>query len=161
MYQQSILEDLERSPQKLPKEGMIVDGQLYPLHSLELHTLEKGGSYYPTPTASEGGSNSSGKGKRKPTLSTMARKNLWPTPKAHDHKGAARASEYRRHSPDLPAVAGGKLNPVWVEWLMNYPAGWTELSASVMQWFLSRAKAAFQRLMGIGHHDVSPKLERG
>ena len=24
---------------------------------------------------------------------------------------------------------GGQMNPTWVEWLMGYPIGWTELNA--------------------------------
>lgn len=27
----------------------------------------------------------------------------------------------------------GLLNPAWVEWLMGYPTGWTELNASETQ----------------------------
>jgi hypothetical protein len=32
-------------------------------------------------------------------------------------------------SPDLNDVVapGGQLNPPWVEWLMGWPIGWTEL----------------------------------
>lgn len=29
----------------------------------------------------------------------------------------------------LPDVVGGQLNPRWVEWLMNWPRGWTNLEA--------------------------------
>lgn len=29
---------------------------------------------------------------------------------------------------DLKTVAGGQLNPTWVEWLMGYPIGWTDLN---------------------------------
>ena len=28
-----------------------------------------------------------------------------------------------------------RLNPLWVEWLMGFPKGWTDLNASVMPWF--------------------------
>lgn len=31
---------------------------------------------------------------------------------------------------DLQTVAGGTLNPRWVEWLMGFPIGWTALNAS-------------------------------
>lgn len=27
-------------------------------------------------------------------------------------------------------VVSGQLNPTWVEWLMGYPEGWTDLEAS-------------------------------
>jgi hypothetical protein len=30
----------------------------------------------------------------------------------------------------MGAGNGGQLNPTWVEWLMGYPLGWTDSSAS-------------------------------
>jgi len=30
----------------------------------------------------------------------------------------------------MRAGNGGKLNPRWVEWLMGFPLGWTDLEAS-------------------------------
>ena len=51
----------------------------------------------------------------------------WPTPTAHNAKEAAHPSEYKRNQPTLAAQAGGKLNPTWVEWLMGWPLGWTDL----------------------------------
>jgi hypothetical protein len=30
------------------------------------------------------------------------------------------------------ATIGGKLNPTWVEWLMGWPLGWTDLKPLVM-----------------------------
>ena len=32
-------------------------------------------------------------------------------------------------SDSLPTIVGGSLNPQWVEWLMNYPLGWTDLTS--------------------------------
>lgn len=43
----------------------------------------------------------------------------------------------RRESPELADVSG-QLNPEWVEWLMGFPAGWSELEPSAMQLFRSR-----------------------
>jgi hypothetical protein len=37
-------------------------------------------------------------------------------------------------------VRGGSLNPTWVEWLMGYPTGWTNLNALAMQWFQNKRK---------------------
>jgi len=31
-----------------------------------------------------------------------------------------------------------RLNPLWVEWLMGFPKGWTDLNASVTPWFPSK-----------------------
>ena len=36
-------------------------------------------------------------------------------------------SELNRNSETLAVQAGGKLNPMWVEWLMGWPLGWTDL----------------------------------
>jgi len=58
---------------------------------------------------------------------------LWPTPKARDHKDGRTEGTQGRHSPDLGKVVGqskkaGALNPMWVEWLMGFPLGWTDLN---------------------------------
>ena len=37
------------------------------------------------------------------------------------------SAEERR---SMAAGNGGQLNPTWVEWLMGFPLGWTDLSAS-------------------------------
>tara|TARA_R100001510_G_scaffold23787_1_gene20925 strand:- start:1 stop:891 length:891 start_codon:yes stop_codon:yes gene_type:complete len=53
----------------------------------------------------------------------------WPTPCARDYrsgKGFTAATQAKRQgSPQLPEVAGGCLNPRWVELLMGFPQGWT------------------------------------
>lgn len=63
---------------------------------------------------------------------------MFPTPTATDGKGApslekvkARALESKRgvRLPEHLARQGdiGQLNPTWVEWLMGWPLGWTDL----------------------------------
>ena len=54
---------------------------------------------------------------------------LWPTPRAFEG-GAYRDERGKKKASGLKAVIechGGKLNPTWVEWLMGYPEGWTDL----------------------------------
>ena len=63
----------------------------------------------------------------------------WPTPTTNDAKNNGGASQLRQrekaYGKNLNAVVaersqtGGALNPVWVEWLMAYPKGWTDLNA--------------------------------
>ena len=53
---------------------------------------------------------------------------LFPTPKANAGTGASK-SPNRKGAPDLQTVCGGTLNPTWVEWLMGFPIGWTDLDA--------------------------------
>jgi hypothetical protein len=50
-----------------------------------------------------------------------------PTPTAQDASNNGGPSQLRRNSLPLNAMAGGPLNPTWVEWLMGWPIGWTGL----------------------------------
>ena len=92
---------------------------------------------WPTPTQNgnynrKGLSPSSGDG-----LATKVK--MWPTPATRDYKGA-RLPETMSASGRNPATNSlpdatefqtdeiGRLNPDWVEHLMGYPAGWTDLS---------------------------------
>lgn len=52
---------------------------------------------------------------------------LLPTPTCQDAKNNGSQSQQKRNSKPLNAVAGGALNPDWVEWLMGWPIGWTAL----------------------------------
>ena len=76
---------------------------------------------------------------------------MWPTPTATEHKGARKkeAMEKTGRNPltnslrdSVEAQSGyqspegklaGSLSPDWVEWLMGYPIGWTNLSDSTEQ----------------------------
>lgn len=94
---------------------------------------------WPTPTASVGGPEPEGKTGRK--LVTAVAMEMFPTPQARDH--------FPAHSPEYIAAkkaeghgmsnlndsVGGALNPTWVEWLMGWPLGWTDLSASATDKF--------------------------
>ena len=55
------------------------------------------------------------------------RMKTWPTPTSHNAKKTNAPSEALRNTPTLAAQAGGSLNPTWVEWLMGWPLGWTDL----------------------------------
>lgn len=141
--QQFLFEDLEKLPEVLPLEGMTCDGLLYQLTRSELRTFEKDGGALPTPQSRMGGWNkSTGKNaKKRPTLETMARRNLWPTPQCHNYTQPGKGSRANGgRKSDLAAEVGGKLNPTWVEWLMGYPCGWTELKPWAIQWFRNRRK---------------------
>ena len=175
-----------------PKAGMTVDGVGYLQPKQELRIAEIDGGVLPTPAATEYGNNqspSNGAAVR-PSLSSMARNNLWPTPtktdgirgietnEARKQRGAhtgttlndavamwptpcaadgkdeasgdlyARVNQVGRQkgkptlpfwTPDANCWKGGNrgnqinqqipgsLNPMWVEWLMGWPIGWTDL----------------------------------
>jgi len=61
----------------------------------------------------------------------------WATPTARDGKGASNYQRQSRNEADLTnqaraqdGVESGSLNPTWVEWLMGFPLGWTDLEDS-------------------------------
>ena len=90
---------------------------------------------WPTPTASDsdGGAGHSQNCQGGINLRTAVRL------MAHDGKDCGSSpSQAGRNSPTLPVAAGGKLNPTWVEWLMGWPLGWTDLqpleTAKFQQW---------------------------
>jgi DNA (cytosine-5)-methyltransferase 1 len=53
-------------------------------------------------------------------------KGLWTTPCAADAQGSHGGNNHRSLRTDV----AGQLNPTWVEWLMGFPPGWTDLNAS-------------------------------
>ena len=56
---------------------------------------------------------------------------MYPTPAARDYKGmSGKGRQERKGNPKdtLPNAVGGSLNPQWVEWLMGYPVGYTDLN---------------------------------
>ncbi len=59
---------------------------------------------------------------------------FWPTPMADDAYQWSSESAQRRiqagHQRDLTTAVPGQLNPMWVEWLMGFPEGWTDLEDS-------------------------------
>jgi len=97
----------------------------------------------PTPTASHYGTRNNGRGgdgtefktKGSPSLSTMAKRGMLPTPTARDWEdGTAKSCQNVpvnallgravHHLPNATPSPGGKLNPRWVQWLMGFPAAW-------------------------------------
>ena len=91
-------------------------------------------SLLPTPTVNrnynrKGVSKTSGDG-----LATVVRRlALLPTPTANDAKNNGSPSQRVRNSAALNVVAGGALNPEWVELLMGFPRGWTDIGTGESQ----------------------------
>lgn len=81
---------------------------------------------WPTPTLN-GNYNRKGLSKKSGDGLATAVKVMWPTPKSRDCRTPGGEKEKQRNTPYLPTQVGGSLNPAWVEWLMGYPAGWTDL----------------------------------
>lgn len=68
---------------------------------------------------------------------------LWPTPTVRDSNTIAkvtRGANASRGGTPLPIAVGGTLNPQWVEWLMGYKIGYTDLEDWAIRWFRSKPK---------------------
>jgi hypothetical protein len=98
---------------------------------------------WPTPTV-HGNHNQPGASKNAGWGLSSAVK-LWPTPQATDSNKwsnqtlidrKAKGQQIRLNTAVSPqGGAGGQLNPAWVEWLMGWPIGWTELKPLAMDKF--------------------------
>lgn len=119
-----------------PDWGSMQNGVCYRQQHLVLRISGKECSLLPTPTATEYGSNQGGAAgregqKNRPSLGTLARTGLLPTPAARDHRSPNKKSYQERSQSkkgeQLPNAVGGLLNPEFVETMMGFPLGWTEL----------------------------------
>ena len=143
----SLLEDLNESLQTLPQWGMTVGGELYLLPTLVQTTKEEESGLWRTPDTGAGGTSgllkegkthrSNGQPIQVRLVDQVNNPRLWPTPQASDHRDRGNMSNpaiQRRAEKgkqlNLSMVAhptSGQLNPTWVEWLMGWPLGWTDL----------------------------------
>ena len=102
---------------------------------------------FPTPSAVSYGYNQGGAkptGPVRPSLETMARRGMWPTPTSVTATGGAAICKWggsgsRKMAQKMcrPGELNGALNPTWVEWLMGWPLGWTDLQPLAMDKFRS------------------------
>lgn len=148
--QRLLFEDSTSSCVILPRWGMMCDGVVSGLMTSVHRTSGKDSGYWPTPRAREPGRTSQGYGRglmeliegkaqiaqttSRVTHSTL---HLWETPTSRDWK-SGKASQYTmgRNSRPLSEQVGGALNPMWVEWLMGWPIGWTDYEPLAMDKFL-------------------------
>ena len=55
---------------------------------------------------------------------------MWPTPTANEDACGTPNGKMQKmlgNHPEVRNTGAGTLNPQWVEWLMGYPEGWTDL----------------------------------
>ena len=86
---------------------------------------------------SQNNSRKSMESKKNPNLETVMGRRMFPTPQASDCRDRGNMSNpsIQRRADigkqlNLSMVVhptSGKLNPMWVEWLMGWPLGWTDL----------------------------------
>ncbi len=84
----------------------------------------------PTPRSRESGNwQRDNKGSKLKRLTLTGAAKMFPTPTKSDATGGPAYSRppSRQGSPTLKESTPGALNPTWVEWLMGFPLGWTDL----------------------------------
>ena len=111
-------------------------------HAIGLHDQVNTPSMWPTPAARDhkdtGVNTDYQKVAAKSKLAgVVVMREMWPTPRSQDAKhGAATewemTSDHRWATDSLHVHVAkkgdtGQLNPTWVEWLMGFPTGWTDL----------------------------------
>lgn len=131
-------EDLPWSSVTLPKWGMTRAGALFqhPIAERPISAIASG--LWPTPPV-HGNHNQPGSSKTSGWGLSSAVK-LWQTPVADDAVSRPQGKWNSRGEPKLsaqvrPSALHGQLNPDWVEWLMGWPTGWTDLKPLAMDKF--------------------------
>ena len=114
--QRCLAEDSERFSETWPRSGMMRNGTAYLRPPCAPLTGETGFSSWGTPRASIGGGDAVKRAARGMLEGQVL---VWPTPRCHNASETASPSERKRRSPGLGAV--------WVEQLMGFPDGWTEV----------------------------------
>lgn len=126
-----------------PRWGMWSDGQLTALSMWERRTAgteSSSSATWPTPGAGDQKNRCSNgdmatkrvkSGKQVSLEVAVHLQKMWPTPAAQDAKNATLppSQQDRDTVPGALMRSGaiGSLNPTWVEWLMGWPLGWTDL----------------------------------
>lgn len=154
--QHCLIEGLTVFSETFPRSGMMRNGTAYRLQPLAHLTDATASGLWATPTAVMGGCRRKGiwkgtywvkqdgaKSQTRLSDQVVMIPQTWPTPCARDWKDSFTSLEkleaqfQKRDSPSLALTIGsiektasGKLNPQWVEWLMGFPVGWTDLNNS-------------------------------
>jgi hypothetical protein len=93
------------------------------------------GNRWPTPRATDGNHGGPNARDSKGNYALSGAVHHWPTPTSSPWKsGKSSEATLQRNSRPLSEIAAqgqasGQLNPTWVEWLMGFPQGWTDLEA--------------------------------
>lgn len=122
--QACLVEGWDTFSETWPEAGMIRSGKAYRLPRLVRRISERGFSLLPTPRASmkegsKGGTRANGKPR-----SDIRDYAMVPTPTATMHKHGYSGQEAKALLG--PEIAGGPINPDWIEHLMGFPIGWTD-----------------------------------
>lgn len=116
-----------------PKRGTMRNGHVYALPMWERHTSENASSLWRTPQAHDAKSSKVQAGYTTDLTHQVNRS--WPTPTTNDARNATLPPSQQERD----GMAGtlrrsghqGSLNPSWVEVLMGFPSGWTDIDGLV------------------------------
>lgn len=144
--QHCLLAGLATYSETWPRSGMTRNGTAYLLPPLVRLTDGIASGSLPTPTADAAITASPSpamaarfrrKGRSGSFVEAMSNV-MWPTPRASEWKGTcplgSKSHKHRVSRGYLDATAQevtgqtGRLNPQFVEWMMGFPVGWTDLS---------------------------------
>jgi len=132
-------EDLVQSLEIWPRWGSMRNGECFQQPMLALTIKEIGFGYWPTPVCSPSVTSQTvqatldlmnSRKREQGTLMEAVVKQMWPTPLSTEHKANRQTRENHQNGLTqavLKTENGGQLNPPWVEWLMGWPLGWTDL----------------------------------
>ena len=130
-HQCSLLGDLELFLEAWPQWGLMRNGECWEQRTLEQTIRGTECGLWASPNARDWKDSGASQGNRKsPNLGTMVH---WPTPRTAGMCGGTGSWELlnknttKEEARQMGAGNGGKLNPTWVEWLMGWPLGWTDL----------------------------------
>jgi len=160
--QPSLFEESEKYSEKWPRSAVVITRRtskgwsttVSQLPCLARRTDGIASSYWLTPTATQIPPTKERRKKRIAYRKSIGRKDvagclveqvmtpkLWPTPTSRDYKDSGDWKKLAKYAhkkrlgcsvAESDKVSGG-LNPTWIEWLMGFPEGWTELNASETQ----------------------------
>ena len=133
---------LTLSSETCPSWGMMQSGACWELGTSARPIKETGCGYLqtthqymiPTPTTMPEAPNKNANTNGPKNLLEVAQNNwnpgqMWPTPQAQDARNVNQTKSAYQTLPKtmLKREGSGRLNPPWVEWLMGWPVGWTDL----------------------------------
>lgn len=136
MFQVSQVVDSVGLPKRLPTTAMMRDGCVYQLKKWVPTIRETVGFYWPTPMARQRGVTPLDRIGLVPDTATQGVKKI----SGKSHSLGLETAIFLFPSVRDPHKTPGRLNPMWVEWLMGFPTEWTALSPSVMQWYLYKRR---------------------
>jgi len=126
-HQCSLLGDLDEFLETWPQWGLMRNGECWEQQTLEQTIRGTESGLLPTPNAFPCGPSKD----YNPKAKSQSGRNLqsfvakFPTPVSSDT--SHRKNKYAQGGTALSTKIGGQLNPTWVEWLMGWPLGWTDL----------------------------------